>query len=303
MSRELRDLLEETARGPCDPTFDPARIAAKAGRQRRWGALAAALIVVVALVGGAAWGRSLVAGPQAPFVESSPPDGTSVGWQTVQVGRAALSVPPDWEVIDLRDDPTAYCTMFEGTPSLYLGPVPQPPPSCPHSLEDPVVGVRVVAFAELGGRFDGKPVEVNGQDGVVTDDDGLTRSYVFPDLALMLEINYAPDPQLAELVLSTLRRAEGDAAEPSPPQPSATAQPAGLDAGAMLSLDSLPAMSQEGIAVQTSAGVVFVGMDGTVHGHLADAELGSGGPAMGVPGLVPIDAHAAPDADPTGARR
>lgn len=171
------------------------------------------------------------ANPQAPFVDANPPVGVAQeGWQTVWVGSARLSVPQDWAVIDLRDEPTAYCTMFKGTPSLYLGPVPQPPPPCPKSLEDPVAGVHAVGFAELGGRFDGEPVEVNGHDGILADDDGQTSSYVFPDLALTLEVNYGPDPQLAEQVLSTLRPAEDSTLiEPSPAQPSARSTASEID--------------------------------------------------------------------------
>lgn len=303
MSRELRDLLEETARGPCDPTFDPARIAAKAGRQRRWGVVAAALVVAVALVGGAAWVRSLAAGPQAPFVESSPPDGTSVGWQTVQVGRAALSVPPDWEVRTTEDAWSLPCDPFEES-AIWVG--ESPAPTCPAPAPRPQhVGIIATPMLLLDGSWpDAHQMEIGGHEGSWVDIGDGKRQYRFPTLDVMLTVAYQPDPQLAEQILSTLRPADGGTVvEPSPAQPSATAQPAGLDAGAILSLDSLPAMSQEGIAVQTSAGVVFVGMDGTVHGHLADAELGSGGPAMGVPGLIPINAHAAPDADPTDTRR
>lgn len=302
MSRELRDLLEQTARGPCDPTFDPAGIAVKAGRQRRWGAVAAAVVVVVALVGGAAWVRSLAAGPQTPFVESSPPDVAPVGWQTVQVGRAALSVPPDWEVRTTEGARSLPCDPFE-VPAIWIG--GSPAPTCPAPVPPPQhVGIIATQMLLVDGAWpDEQPVVVDGHEGSWIDIGDGKRQYRFPTLDVMLTVAYGPDPQLAEQVLSTLRSADGGTVvEASPAQPSATAQPEELDSGAVLSLDSLPAMSQEGIAVQTSAGVMFIGIDGTVHGHLPDAELGSGGPAVGVPGLIPIDAHAAPDQDTTGSR-
>lgn len=297
MSRELRDLLEQTARGPCDRDFDPADIAAKAGRQRRLGAVAAVVVVVAALVGGAAWVRSLTAGPQAPFVDASPP----AGWQTVQVGQAALSVPADWTIHRLDSDRSLPCASF-AEPAIWVG-SPGPPSSCvaPPASEPPRhVGIIATPMVLLGGNDpDAQPVVIGGREGSWVQIGDGKRQYRFPTLDVMLTVAYQPDPQLAEQVLSTLRPADGSTVvEPSPAQPSATAQPAELDPGAVLSLNSLPAMSQEGIAVQTSDGVVFVGIDGTVHGHLPEAELGLGGPAKRVPGLIPVLLPIGPEQEP-----
>lgn len=294
MSHDLRELLEQTGRGPCDESFDPARIAIRARRQVRIAAAAAMVVVLVGVAGGALWVGSLGATPRAPYVESSPPATVSDTWQQVTVGQAQLSVPGSWEVIDLAEQPAEYCTIFEDVPALYLGAAPNPAPACPSRQLDPAVGVQAVGFELLGGHFEGNPVEINGHEGTVTPEDDGIRRYVFPDLAVMLYVHSEPDPGLADQVLATLQRAERSADDPVPPQPSvtphasATAPPTDFDVGPVLEPDTLPAMSSHGVALQVPAGVVFVGLDGTVHGHLPGAELNIGGPAVHVPGPVPV---------------
>lgn len=294
MSHDLRDLLERTARGPCDDDFDPGGIAVRARPQHRIGVAAVAVGVLAGLAGGVLWVGSLGGTPPAPYVDASPPAHVSDTWQRVTVGNGELAVPGDWAIVDLDQDPTAYCTRFRGDPALYLGSDPSPAPTCPPRQLDPAVGVQAVGFELLGGRFEGDPVEINGHAGFVTEQDDGVHQYVFPDLALMLDVHSQPDPELAEQVLSTLRHAEASSSDPTPPQPSATPQasdtrqPTDLDIGPALDADALPAMGSHGVAVQGPAGVVFVGLDGTVHGHLAGAELALGGRAVHVPGPVPV---------------
>jgi len=64
--------------------------------------------------------------------------------------------------------------------------------------------------------------------------------------------------------------------------------PGEADVGEAMALDALPALPDEGVAVELDEGLVFVGLDGTVHGHVPGATLESVRGLQHAPaGLVP----------------
>lgn len=84
---------------------------------------------------------------------------------------------------------------------------------------------------------------------------------------------------------ATTSPGKGDGAAPRTPW----TEPAEAEVGEPLALDDLPALPSEGVAIQLDASLVFVDLDGAVHGHVPGAILGSGRGLQHVPsGLVPI---------------
>lgn len=91
--------------------------------------------------------------------------------------------------------------------------------------------------------------------------------------------------------------------EPTPTAPESTpaATTLDFDPGPALTVEDMPVMAAEGVAVRTSSGVVFVGLDGTVYGHLPGAALEDGGPGRYVPGLLSVNLPLDPDTQPEDA--
>lgn len=78
---------------------------------------------------------------------------------------------------------------------------------------------------------------------------------------------------------------EGTGAPPATPHES----PAEAELGDPIALDELPVLPGEGVAVQLGEGLVFVDLDGNVHGHVPEATLQYMRSLQHVPaGLVPV---------------
>lgn len=217
LARRASDAIRHAARSLGDdaPPVAELRHRQQWRRRRRAGV---AMAGVAVLVGLALTGIGQLGGERAPVIgdpEESEPD----GWQTVTIGRAALSVPGDWRIRRVPDEgmPVPDHTFRSG-PVAYVADGLYQPSSPPAREELSGLQPGVYALpAETGGfradwlREEGKEATVAGRDvrwaeaDAPGDPSESLRWYLFDDLDLILWVSYDPDPDLMDRVLGTVR--------------------------------------------------------------------------------------------------
>lgn len=161
---------------------------------------------------------SVLLGPGEEQTEIGVPE----GWQTITAGGAALSVPADWPVTQVRmPGPMPHPEhIFRGGPAAYVADQFYTPTGPPAEEDAPPRSAGVYAYPAHRDpehlrwlEAEGDPITTNGHQGrwAATEE---FRWYAFPDLDALLWISYEPDPALMERVLATLRRAAGPGDEP-----------------------------------------------------------------------------------------
>lgn len=151
----LRQAIDGEAQAAPPPDDVWARMRRRLGRRRaaRVGgvtAVSAALVVAAGVAGAAVWQSPWQSDePAASEVVFGEPD-VPAGWQTVTVGGADVSVPPEWDIVDARPDRTSEepCPAGSGRTLWVRGSVGNADPWLPTHCE-PGPGTRAVQVSEL----------------------------------------------------------------------------------------------------------------------------------------------------------
>ncbi|HEX4213203.1 MAG TPA: DUF1906 domain-containing protein [Candidatus Dormibacteraeota bacterium] len=140
-------------------------------------------------------------------------DTVPAGWQTVGLDGVSVSVPGEWPVRDLRNDPTVCAVMDQH--AVYLG-SQGPAANCPVQALGRQTGVQIqpvdgqdqAEVALAAGR-----TTVNGVSVDVNDDPGAAgmQIAVVPLESVVVTIPYGGDAALAEQIFSTLTSSGGSA--------------------------------------------------------------------------------------------
>lgn len=226
LEKRLRRLADQPVPEPTG--VEPLAKRARRLRRRRRSLRATGAVLGLLLVTGAVLSIAGMLAPR-PSIVLGPGDdrsqaGVPEGWQTVAVGAAALSVPADWPVTDVKvQGPIPHPEpIFRSGPAVYVADQLYQPPGPPAPDDAPARKPGVYALPAHGdpeqARWladEGTPITINEQEAIwaATED---FRWYAFPALDLLLWVSYDPDPALMDQVLATVRRAEGaDVDEPA----------------------------------------------------------------------------------------